>query len=74
MSHSFLQAMDRSQGLNALQLPWEATFTPTVRRQLGVFKDIVLKLLHRDHVERPSMKEFCVSCARVLIGTTSIQA
>lgn len=60
--------------LEELHLPWEGTLTPAVRRKLGVFKNIVLKLLNRDPTERLSMSEFCVSCDRVVIGTTSIQA
>lgn len=68
-----MQAMDRIQGLNGLQLPWEGTLTPAVRRQLRVFRGTVLKLLARDPAERPSMQEFCTSCDRVLGGSTSVQ-
>lgn len=68
-----VQAMDRIQGVDALELPWEATLKPTVRGQPSIFKDIVLKLLNWDPAERPSMKEFCVPYDRVLIGTTTIQ-
>lgn len=68
-----LQVMDRIEGRNGLQLPWEGTMPPVVRRKLGVFKASVLKLLARDPAERPSMKEFCTSCDRVLAGSTSVQ-
>lgn len=63
--------MDRLQGLNGLQLPWEGTLSPEVRKQLGIFRGIVLKLLHRDPAKRPSMKEVCVHCDRVFGESSS---
>lgn len=65
--------MDRIEGLNGLKFPWEGTMSPAVRRQLGVFRDSVLQLLARDPEQRPSMEEFCLSCDRVLAGSTSVQ-
>lgn len=72
-TRSMMQAMDRIEGVNCMKLPWEGALLPTVRRQLGVFKDSVLKLLARDPAERPSMEQFCISCDRVLAGSTSVQ-
>lgn len=68
-----VQVMDRIQGQNGLSLPWEGTLSPVVRRQLGIFRASVLQLLSRNPSERPSMAEFCVSCDRVLAGSTSVQ-
>lgn len=65
--------MDHIQGMNGLQLPWEGTVQPAVRRQLGIFKGNVLHLLARDPAERPSMAEFCRSCDRALAGSSSVQ-
>jgi hypothetical protein len=65
--------MDRIQGLNGLQLPWEGdNLTTANRRKLGIFKGSLLKLLDRDPAERPSMEEFCDACTRVLAGSTSV--
>lgn len=68
-----VQVMDRIEGVQGLQLPWEGTLSPAVRTQLGIFRSSVLKLLARDPDERPSLEEFCVSCDRVLAGTTTVQ-
>ena len=68
-----MQVMDRIEGLNGLTLPWEGDLTPAVRRQLGIFRGSVLQLLARDPAQRPSMEEFCMSCDRVLAGSTSVQ-
>lgn len=67
------QVMDRIQGLNGRKLPWEGTLAPATRRQLGVFKATILKLLARDPEDRPSMTEFCFACDRVLAGSTSVK-
>jgi hypothetical protein len=68
-----VQVMDRIQGLNGLQLPWEGdNLTTANRRKLGIFKGSLLKLLDRDPAERPSMEEFCDACTRVLAGSTSV--
>jgi serine/threonine protein kinase len=59
-----LQVMDRIEGLNGKELPWEGKrLTPAIRRSLGVFRAPILKLLSRDPIERPSMSEFCHSCS-----------
>lgn len=67
-----MQVVDRIEGIMGLQLPWEGSLSPAVRMQLGIFKSSVLKLLARDPAERPSMEEFCLSCDRVLAGTTTV--
>lgn len=66
-----MQVMDRIQGRGRLNLPWEGIMPHVVRRQLGVFKGSVLQWLARDPAERPSMEDVCVSCDRVLAGSTS---
>jgi hypothetical protein len=69
-----VQVMDRIEGLNGKELPWEGKgLTPAIRRSLGVFRAPILKLLSRDPAQRPSMSEFCHSCNRVLAGSTSVQ-
>jgi hypothetical protein len=69
-----VQVMDRIQGLNGKELPWEgARLTPTARRQLGIFKNSVMQLLSRDPAERPSMEQFCVTCNSVLAGSTTVE-
>jgi hypothetical protein len=37
-----------------------------VRSKLRLFQDALLQLLHRDPEKRPSMKQFCHTCALVL--------
>jgi hypothetical protein len=66
--------MDRIEGLNGQELPWEGGgITPAIRRRLGIFKTPIISLLSRDPLERPSMSEFCDSCNWVLAGSTSVQ-
>lgn len=40
--------------------------TPQVRSQLRLFQESLLQLLHRDPLQRPSMAQFCRTCARIL--------
>jgi serine/threonine protein kinase len=69
-----MQAMDRIEGLNGKQLPWEGQGnTRAIRKRLGIFKAPIISLLSRDPLERPSMAEFCNSCNRVLAGSSSVQ-
>lgn len=68
-----MQAMNRIEGVNGLTLPWEGTMTADARKQLGIFRDTILQLLLREPVHRPSMKQFCLSCERVLAGSTTVQ-
>lgn len=51
------------EGVHGLHLPREVTLPTGIRTRLGVFRSNVLKLLARDPAERPSMEEFCKSCA-----------
>jgi hypothetical protein len=37
-----------------------------VRSKLRLFQDALLQLLHRDPAKRPSMKQFCHTCATIL--------
>jgi hypothetical protein len=37
-----------------------------VRSQLRLFQDALLQLLHRDPRRRPSMQQFCSTCASIL--------
>lgn len=67
--------MDQIEGVGGKGLPWEgANLTAQHRRCLGIFKASVTTLLSRDPSKRPSMKQFCDSCDRVLAGNTTVQA
>ena len=69
-----MQVMDRIEGLNNKRLPWEGSaLSPTNRRKLGIFRASVLSLLSRDPASRVSLDEFCISCDRVLAGSTTVQ-
>jgi serine/threonine protein kinase len=69
-----VQVMDRIEGLNGKELPWEGkSLTPAIRRRLGVFKVTITSLLSRDPAARPSMNKFCEICNRVLAGSSSVQ-
>ena len=69
-----MQVLDRNEGMHGQHLPWEdACMTATNRRNLGVFRGILMALLSRDPAERPSMEKFCESCDRVLASTTTVQ-
>jgi hypothetical protein len=69
-----MQVMDRIEGLNGQELPWEREgITTVIKRCLGIFKTPIISLLSRNPSERPSMSQFCDSCNRVLAGSTSVQ-
>lgn len=71
----WLQVLDQIEGVNGQQLPWEgAALTPERRTMLGIFRSILLRLLHRDAQQRPSMQEFCTACDRVLASGTTADA
>lgn len=62
-----MQIMDQIQGVNGEMLPWEGErLTPQVKSKLRLFHGTLLQLLHREPEERPSMKQFCRTCAKVL--------
>jgi hypothetical protein len=66
--------MDRIEGLNGLELPWEGGgVAPAMIRRLGIFKNLISRMLSRDPLTRPSMSEFCDFCDSVLSGSTSVQ-
>lgn len=69
-----MQVMDRIQGLNGLKLPWEGAMPQPTRHKLGFFRETILSLLARNPAERPTMKEFFVSCEHVLAGSKTLQA
>lgn len=53
-------------------LPWEEErITPVHRRHVGIFYGTLLTLLARDPEERPSMREVCAACNRLLSSTTT---
>ena len=69
-----LQVMDCLEGANGRSLPWEGgNLSPGNRTRLGGLRTVVMQLLSRDADERPSMAQFCDSCARVLAGTTTVE-
>lgn len=64
--------MDQIEGINGEEGPWEgANFTAARKVQLGIFRHDILRLLHRDAGERPSMGQFCNMCNRILAGTAT---
>lgn len=59
------------------ELPWEGERLrshPAVRKRLGVFKNPVLALLHRDPVRRASMEDFCGACNSLFSGAIPLPA
>lgn len=67
----YVQVMDQIEGVNGALLPWEGDrLTDAVRSKLRLFKGALLQLLHRDPLQRPSMREFCRTCSHVLGETT----
>ena len=70
--HACMQIMDQIEGVNGEVLPWEGErLTPQVKSQLRLFQDALLQLLHRDCAQRPSMAQFCRTCARI-VGDQSV--
>ena len=66
-----VQIKDQIQGVNGALLPWEGErLTPRVKSQLRLFQDSLLKLLHRDPLQRPSMAQFCRTCSHMLGGVS----
>ena len=66
--------MDVIQQKKGKQCPWEGSaLSPDVRKKLGIFKNILLELLHRNPDKRPSMAEFCASCNRILSSTSNVE-
>jgi hypothetical protein len=68
-----LQAIEQIQGSNGEHLPWEGKgMTAAKLKQLGVFRTDILKLLDRDPSKRPSMAQFCDTCARLVAAASSL--
>lgn len=49
-----------------LQLPYEQTLNHEVEAKLGIFKDLLLKCLHRDPKQRPTIDEFILEFERLV--------
>lgn len=60
-----------------MELAWEGDLNeknPTARRRLGLFREPVLALLHRNPEERASLSEFCRTVNSVFSSPTTIAA
>ena len=69
---SEVQVMDQIEGRNGEECPWEGgNLSAATKTQLGIFRHDILRLLHRDARERPSMGQFCDMCNRILAGTAT---
>ena len=69
----WLQVHECITGRGRRQLPWERVpLDAAVRAQLGAFRRVVLQLLDRNPLGRPSMQEFCAACERVFAQTQSM--
>jgi hypothetical protein len=67
--------MDVIQQKNGKQCRWEGTaLSPETRKKLGIFKNILLELLDRNPLKRPSMAEFCAACNRILSSTANFES
>ena len=54
-----------------LPLPWEGGLS---RRQVGPFREPLLKLLHRDPAQRADMASFHHACTRLFTEQPSVTA
>ena len=69
----WIQVHDCITGKGRGKLPWERVpLDAAIRQQLGVFRKVVLQLLDRNPLNRPSMQDFCASCDRVFAQTQSM--
>ena len=62
--------------LGKAELQWEgdlAEKNPTARRRLGLFREPILSLLHRDPAQRASLAEFCRTTNNVFSSPTTVQ-
>ena len=58
------------------ELPWEgnlAVKNPTARRRLGLFREPILSLLHRDPLRRASLADFCKTTNTVFSSPTTVE-
>eukprot|EP00892_Ulva_mutabilis_P003267 jgi/Ulvmu1/1311/UM011_0039.1 len=57
------------------ELPWEGDLAekdPTARRRLGLFREPVLGLLHRDPAQRATLADFCRTANSVFSSPTTV--
>ena len=57
------------------ELAWEGDLVeknPTARRRLGLFREPILSLLHRDPAQRASLAAFCKTTNNVFSSPTTI--
>ena len=63
--------MDRITGANEKQLPWEEEKNRAYfRKKLGMFRNTLLQLVHRDPAGRPTMQQFSAACENILVKST----
>lgn len=68
-----MQVMNELAGTEGAELPWEGIrLTPQIQNKLQLFQGSVLQLLHRDPAQRPSMRQFCRICSKVLGENTEV--
>jgi hypothetical protein len=71
MAH--VQLEEQILGDDGAKLPWEEGGSrPDMVQALGVFKEPVLALLHRDPTARPTMDSFCGMCNRLLCSVSTL--
>ena len=61
--------------LGSDELAWEGNLAeknPTVRQRLGLFREPILSLLHRDPGQRASLEAFCKTTNSVFSSPTTI--
>ena len=58
------------------ELPWEgdlAEKNPTARHRLGLFREPILSLLHRDPAQRISLADFCKTTNNVFSSPSTVE-
>ena len=58
------------------ELAWEgdlAEKNSTARRRLGLFREPILSLLHRDPAQRASLEDFCKTTNNVFSSPTTVE-
>ena len=62
--------------LGSEELAWEgdlAEKNPSARRRLGLFREPILSLLHRDPAQRASLADFCKTTNTVFSSPTTVE-
>ena len=54
-----------------LPLPWEEGISKQQQQQLGLFKNPIMQLLHRDPAKRSDMMMFHNACNKLFAAATS---